>query len=644
MKEGFTLKGFITGSILSIIIGAGNIYVWVLRGGSPMAHDFYAPWVIFLMFILVLVNFVLKKINIKLSFSAPDMILMSIMMFIACALPGRGDIVYLPASLVAPFYYATPENKWLQTIIPNLKSWMVPQDPQAAKYFFEGLPKGMPIPWKVWIKPLTYWFSFLLVCHFVMICIMVMLRKQWVENERLVFPLVYLPIEMAKQEQDSSLPPIFRNNLLWLGFAIPFIVGSIAGLHYYIPSVPFIQTQWFWLNFHRIGNLPFYAVCFATIGFMYLLPSKISFGLWFFSLIYFIQWWLFGVYGFDIGTARLDIYSTHEGNGALNLQGVGAVLLLVFSTLWMARHHLKNVFLKAIGKANYINDEDEILPYKFTFWGAVFGLIFMGIWLNATGIPVYIVIPFLIIAFALFVGITRLVAEAGIMISRFPVLPSTLMTTVVDVNVMGAAGITGLTYTWVWAGDVRTFVMTPAIHGMKMTEGWRNPHPLFWAMIISIVLGSISAIWMIIVLAYRKGGINMRDGWVFNWGQQYAYNFATYQILNPSGIFWKALIFVGIGAFVMLGLTFMHYNFLWWPFHPLAFPAVTIEFVRELIIPIFIGWLIKTFIIKFAGIKIYKKGIPFFLGLIMGQFVVSGVWLIIDLFAGGIGNRIFQRG
>ena len=41
---------------------------------------------------------------------------------------------------------------------------------------------------------------------------MVILRKQWIERERLIFPLAQLPLEMTKKS-------FFKNKLMWLGFA-----------------------------------------------------------------------------------------------------------------------------------------------------------------------------------------------------------------------------------------------------------------------------------------------------------------------------------------------------------------------------------------------------------------------------------------
>lgn len=50
----------------------------------------------------------------------------------------------------------------------------------------------------------------------------------------------------------------------------------------------------------------------------------------------------------------------------------------------------------------------------------------------------------------------------------------------------------------------------------------------------------------------------------------------------------------------------------------------------------------KTIILKFGGVKVYKAAIPLFLGLIMGGFVAAGFWILIDSFTGMVGNCFTQ--
>ena len=90
----------------------------------------------------------------------------------------------------------------------------------------------------------------------------------------------------------------------------------------------------------------------------------------------------------------------------------------------------------------------------------------------------------------------------------------------------------------------------------------------------------------------------------------------------------------------MAGLILLRHHFLWWPLHPLGFAVSASNISSQAWFSIFIGSLIKAVVLKYGGARLYHALRPFFLGLILGQIVCAGVWLIIDLIAGGTGNRV----
>ena len=94
------------------------------------------------------------------------------------------------AMLPGLYYYTTPKIIGRNYYILYVKEWLVPNNPMAIKYFFEGIPQGYPIPWEAWIIPLTAWCSFILAIYAMMISIMSIMRRQWVEYDRLTFPLL----------------------------------------------------------------------------------------------------------------------------------------------------------------------------------------------------------------------------------------------------------------------------------------------------------------------------------------------------------------------------------------------------------------------------------------------------------------------
>ena len=111
-KPLFSRKAFITGIVISFIIGAGNIYNMMVIRGSYMALDFTTPSAIFLLFWLTLANLFLRKKTPRFSFSVPDLILIYIMAIVACAIPTMGLVLYLLPLIAGTKYYATEQNQW----------------------------------------------------------------------------------------------------------------------------------------------------------------------------------------------------------------------------------------------------------------------------------------------------------------------------------------------------------------------------------------------------------------------------------------------------------------------------------------------------------------------------------------------------
>ena len=55
----------------------------------------------------------------------------------------------------------------------------------------------------------------------------------------------------------------------------------------------------------------------------------------------------------------------------------------------------------------------------------------------------------------------------------------------------------------------------------------------------------------------------------------------------------------------------------------------------------FLAWLFKTPILRYGGVSAYRTVRPFFLGLVLGQFIIYGVFWVIDGLTGMIGNGLF---
>jgi hypothetical protein len=143
-------------------------------------------------------------------------------------------------------------------------------------------------------------------------------------------------------------------------------------------------------------------------------------------------------------------------------------------------------------------------------------------------------------------------------------------------------------------------------------------------------------------MSYSHGGINL-NGWFFGpaGGPAYPFNFVTQEMNNPDGPDWTGWIATGVGGSVMAGLMLARHTFLWWPLHPLGFAVSSISLTNYISFSVFLAWLIKTLILKYGGIVMFHRARPFFLGLILGQFFVAGIWLVIDFLTGMTNNNIY---
>ena len=388
-SDRYTVRAFLLGSLGALALGLGTTYNIMVIHGSYMAIDFSSAGALFLFFLLVFgLNSWVWKIHPRLALASSELRLIYVMMLVACAIPTMGLSAQLLPIISSAFYYATPENNWVEVIHPHIKPWLVPQDRLAIKYFYEGLPSWeSQIPWSVWVRPLLVWTSFLGVLYFVMICMMVVIRRQWLERERLVYPLVQLPAEMARSDGARGLPPILRNGLLWVGFGIAFGLGSLKGLHFYFPNVPMFELVSSVLIFKRTTALIF-RLSFPMIGFFYLVHLDVAFSLWFFNLLSLAVRGFMTAFGYHI-TESLGIYGARSALFAH--QGMGAITVLVLAGAWTARRHLADVFRKAFRGDTEIDDSDEILSYRVAVLGILLGSVFLTFWLHWTGLPLWIV-------------------------------------------------------------------------------------------------------------------------------------------------------------------------------------------------------------------------------------------------------------
>jgi len=408
--RGVSVRAVLVGTVLCLAIAAGEPFGVLVLRGSPLAADFSAGAALFLFFLLTFLVNPIARLLTGTGLRRGELATVYIMAIVAAAIPSWGFTMNLVPLLAGFFYYATPENGWASQIQPHLPPWLVPGSQSAIWELFEGAPRGVATPWDVWLQPLLAWGLFIGSMYLVTVCLLVVLRKQWVERERLLFPLATLPLEMTVVEPGSRLAPFFRNPLTWIGFSIPAFINTVNGLHRYYNYIPSIDLHTAVRILRNSVTLNCYPR-FEVIGLSYLLSLDVSFGVWFFAVLALLQTGVQRMLGFSIGPIQ-----PFSGPAPPSVAHVaqGAMLVLVAASFWHSRAHLKEVVRKAFTGDEAVDDSGELLSYRVAVFGAIFGFVLCLVWLSLAGMNLLSALVFLLTSLVMFIGLARVVSQTGL--------------------------------------------------------------------------------------------------------------------------------------------------------------------------------------------------------------------------------------
>ena len=632
-------RALFVGLFLGVTIGFIGPYFTLYMRASNTGGGFYTnPMSHFFLFLLVgLINVILGLLHRPWAFSRGELVTVYILMTLGNQALSMSH--YWTPMLCGPYYFASETNDWVKILHPYLPQWVAPHELAGLRAFFEGTYGGESGDlWKVWIEPALAWTPMLVAVHAGTLCMMVIVRRQWSERERIIYPLIQVAGSMVRDDETGSLiKPFFRNEVMWIGFSLPFIIGILQGLNAYFPYIPepTLRTS---LPLPGQVSMPI-ILSFVALGFFFLIKLEVGFSLWMFSLFNLVQKGIYNTLGVaDKAEPALSVWSYDLPS--LVHQSVGAMIVLVLGGLWVGREHLANVGRKAIGVGQQVEDRDEVLSYRGATLGLLLSVAVICYWMNLSGVPLLGVLVFLFFVFIIFVALTRVVVEGGVAMLYTPLVAPDAALSAFGTSFYGPSGIIGLTFARVWANDIFNFAMPHCANGLKLSEQVRgNRRPLFWFMLAAMMIGLYAASFSTIYMGYVYGAVNLSDRH-FVWLAQYIYEFAAARITEPVGPNWTGWLHTGIGSLAMGALMIAQRLWLWWPLHPIGYPISSV--FSWMAFNAFVAWLIKSIVLKYGGPRLFGKVRPLFLGMIIGQFGVYGLFWIIDLFTGMVGNYLMQ--
>jgi hypothetical protein len=539
----FTVKSVLVGCVGAFSVSAGAAYGTLYLHGSFMALGTSMPGAVFLLFMLGLfINPLLKFLHPRIGLNQRELLVVYIMMVMASPIPTLFVGKFL-STVSYPFYYATVENEWRELIHPYIPEWLMVHDLEAARNFYEGGGRDESIPWEIWRAVIGMWAPFICALFLMMISFMVILRKQWIEHERLIYPLMQVPLAMIEEGKDGErLGPFFKNPVMWAGFAMPAIWGMLHGLYNYFPEiVPLAQNvdpvRMDVQIFRNTADL-FVALRFNIIGFFYFLKTDIALSVWFFNLLSFFVRGIFGIFGVASTETGGAGHAVHDP--FLAYQSMGAILMLSLGGLWTARRHLRSVWRKAFKGDDSIDDSDEILSYRAALIVLIASSLTMVGWLFLAGLPLVFGLAILFLGVVVIFGYSRVVAEGGLSDGSPPVVPAGILVSAVGSSVIGDQGLVVLATTFLWTTG-RNFVMVSCANSLRLGEELgRNRRPLFWVIVLALVVALGAALWMVMLLSHKYGAINL---WIWGGATMAMWRSLSALPANPTagvGLIWAS--------------------------------------------------------------------------------------------------------
>jgi hypothetical protein len=547
----------------------------------------------------------------------------------------------------AAYYYSARINPiWETTFLHHVPTWFAPSDPAAVEALFEG---KATVPWPLWWLPLSVWSLFLLSLFVCTFCLMVLLQRQWITNERLSFPIAQIPLEMVRdrqsgdQDRAARLPVIW---MFWLGLGIAFVLTFLNGLSSRVPAIPSIPLGPVALvPWQRVGPLAGLGEISLVLwpgptAIAYLIPKELAFSAWFFWLV-------------RLGLTVAAIAAGHApqrpegwyetGFPAPFSQGGGAAFALALWVLWIARHHLARALRITLGLGSRGVDAQEPLPYRWAFIGFVLSFSGMVYFCAAAGCRVIFGVLLIGLIVGYYMMWARIRAETGLGFLLFPLEIQDAIVVPFGAGVFRPREIvTMISMRWAFfpgAGETFEVCTGNTLEAFKIADSARvNSRRLASAMLTGFVLSLVIGVFIVLVGMYHYGyfslGMGGRYGWP-SWQTRNDGGRIFEYLTNPGKPDANGIIAFLAGGFVAVMLGMLRLRFWWWPFHPVGYIAANCWGMHWYYMPFFIGWACKSLVIRYGGLRLYRHTVPLAIGLIVGELLNSGVWSLVALITQG---------
>ncbi len=502
---------------------------------------------------------------------------------------------------------------------------------------------GGPVNWSVWLTPSVLWSLVTVAVMLALMCIGVLLRKRWSEIDRLTYPIITPIIELTRApEDDHFINSLYRNKLAWLGFLVGFFIvgirmfdgsisragGSQLPLTYLgqtvLPSLsPTMKAVSRVRNFYFFWFWPW----IVSLGYITATPILAS-GVFWLIIMWAILYVLcgFGVnanYGFDL-------------NATFQFS-IGASITFAIILIYLARKDIAQAWKSAFSKGkSQGTDKSEGMSYKTAFFGLICSILFLVLFMTIL-LKMTFWVCILWLAGVLLPAITlaRVRASSGVPIGRGTDFrfDQWFISGIVGHQRIGpfnhaAMGLMSMV-TPLYNGVAGTMVATQEAYKASDNLGIDKKSLIRAMIIVMAVMALVSNLQTVKYTHLLPGGLAPRG-----YGDK-----VVSQLLTPikvalmggrGGLLYEPLgtpvhrVAFLIGVVAISLMMYLHLNFNWWPLHPIGVLVASNYYMSGWVwLNWVIAFVIKWPIMRYGGVTTYRKLVPFFFGMLVGDQIAQ---------------------
>jgi hypothetical protein len=578
----------------------------------------------------------------RLRLSRRELLTIYCVVLVATPLLSMNVIFWALSQPISYQYFGQAFPQWQEVFLPSVPSWFSPTSAAAVQGYFLG---RAAVPWAEWALPIAAWSSFLLALFLANLCLLSLLQRQWIRNERLSFPLAQIPLEAIESADDGRSGRLSRSRGLWLGAAIAFCVAFASSLSQRLPALPAFPLLVPVMNMPEVGPLAAIgrvdmALYPWLLGIIYLIPKELSFSVWFLWLV-------------RIGLTMTAIAAGQEPGSAQDWwrfsfpapynQATGAVLALSAWALWGSRRHLARAFKSAFLGDRVDYEGEEPVAYRWAFLGFVLCFVWLVWFFRLAGCRLPFALAFPTIIIGAYIAYARLQAEAAFD-TGFWWFNDIMLMPVGAKRYLPQEIIALYTAGWVSAplpSVVLSACSLNTLTSFKIIDAAGGSSRRLTRLLVAGLIAALAVgIFVNLTGTYRLGFLSMKGGTGNNlvadvlrvYGHDVYNDIALNYDVEPSpdGVF-----YIGVGAVVCVVLGVLRLRFLWWPFHPVGYILSNSLPVAYGLFPFFIVWALKVVVTRYGGLRLYRATLPVAVGLVTGDILNTSLWNIVGVLTKG---------